>query len=161
MEYKLRKGDGGVYLVVVDETAEFDLALRYAARMAENRRGHVALLQIIDMEDFHDWGNVEAIARQELREKAEAQIFEACRKVHELTGQISGLYIAEGEAKTAVIDTINKDPSLVQLVLAGGVGAKGPGPLIHYLISKGLGELQVPAVIVPGNFDTNRIDAIT
>ena len=161
MEYKLRKGDGGVYLVVVDDTPEFEIALRYAARMAENRRGHVALLQIIDMEEFQDWGNVEAMLRKELREKAEKQVWEACRKVHELTGQVSALYIAEGEAKSAVIETINSDPSLVQLILAGGVGVKGPGPLINYLISKGLGDLQVPAVIVPGNFDTNRIDAIT
>lgn len=161
MTYKIRKGDGGVYLVVVDETPEFEIALRYAARIAENRRGHVALLQIIDVEYFQDWGNVEAMVRKELREKAEKQIWEAARQVHELTGQFSALYVAEGEAKSAVIDTINKDGSLVQLVLAGGVGAKGPGPLINYLISKGLGELQVPAVIVPGNLDTTRIDAIT
>lgn len=158
---KIRKGDGGVYLVVVDETQEFDLALHYAARMADNRRGHVALLKIIDLEEFQDWGNIEALVRKELREKAEKEIWEACRKVHELTGQVSGLYIAEGEARQAVIDTINKDQTLVQLVLGGGVGAKGPGPLINYLISKGLGDLQVPAVIVPGNFDTTRIDAIT
>ena len=161
MEYKVRKGDGGVYLVVVDDTPEFEIALRYAARMAANRRGHVALLQIIDLDDFQDWGNVEAMVRKELREKAEKQIWEAARKVHDLTGQCSALYVAEGEAKNAVIATINSDSSLVQLVLAGGVGAKGPGPLINYLISKGLGELQVPAVIVPGNLDTNRIDAIT
>jgi len=160
MEQKIRKGDGGVYLVIVDETSEFDLALRYAARMAEKHRGHVALLQIIDLEEFSDWGGVEAMVRKELREKAEKQIWEACRKVHELTGQISALYIAEGEAKTAVIDTINQDSTLVQLVLAGGVGSKGPGPLISYLMSKGLGDLQVPAVVIPGNFDTNRIDAI-
>ncbi len=161
MTYKIRKGDGGVYLVVVDETPEFEIALRYAARMAENRRGHVALLQIIDLEAFQDWGSVEARLRKELRAKAEQQIWEASRKVHELTGQISALYVAEGEAKNAVIHTINNDNTLVQLVLAGGIGAKGPGPLINYLISKGLGELQVPAVIVPGNFDTTRIDAIT
>ncbi len=161
MSYKLRKGDGGVYLVVVDETQEFELALRYAARMAENRRGHVALLQIMELEDFQEWGNVEAMVRKELRQKAEQNVWEQARKVHELTGQVSAIYIAEGEAKNAVIETINHDNSLVQLVLAGGVGIKGPGPLINYLISKGLGELQVPVVIVPGNFDTGRIDAVT
>ena len=160
-QIKIRKGDGGVYLVIVDETNEFELALRYAARMADNRRGHVALLKIIDSDDFQDWGNVEAMMRKELRGKAEQEIWEASRKVHELTGQVSALYIAEGEAKEAVIQTINGDNSLVQLVLAGGVGTKGPGPLINYLISKGLGELQVPAVIVPGNFNIERIDEIT
>ena len=161
MDQKIRKGDGGVYLVIVDETPEFDLALRYAARMAENRRGHVALLRIMDDDDFQDWGNVEAMIRKELRQKAEQLIWEACRKVHELTGQVSSLYIAEGDAKNAVIETIGADPGLVQLVMAGGTGAKGPGPLINYLVSKGLGELQVPMVIIPGNFDTNRIDAVT
>lgn len=161
MEKKIRKGDGGVYMVVVDDTPEFELALRYAARMAYNRRGHVALLQIIDVEEFQDWGNVEAMLRKELREKAERGIWEAARKVYDLTGQFSVLYIGEGEARQAVLDTINSDDSLVQLVLGGGTGAKGPGALINYLIMKGLGELRIPAVIVPGNLDTTRIDAIT
>lgn len=161
MEKKIRKGDGGVYMVVVDETPEFELALRYAARMAYNRRGHVALLQIIDVEEFQDWGNVEAMLRKELREKAEQSIWEAARKVYDLTGQLSVLYIGEGEARQAVLETINSDDSLVQLVLGGGTGAKGPGALINYLIMKGLGELRIPAVIVPGNLDTTRIDAIT
>ena len=161
MEQKIRKGDGGVYLVVVDGTTESDLALRYAARMAHNHRGHIALLQITDLEEFSDWGGVEAMVKKELREKAEQQIWDACRKVHELTGQVSGLYIAEGEAKTALIETINQDPSLVQLIIAGGVGSKGPGPIVSYLMSKGLGDLRVPAVIIPGNFDSARIDAIT
>ena len=161
MEKKIRKGDGGVYMVVVDDTPEFELALRYAARMAYNRRGHVALLQIIDVEEFQDWGNVEAMLRKELREKAEQSIWEAARKVYDLTGQLSVLYIGEGEARQAVIETINGDDSLVQLVLGGGTGAKGPGALINYLVMKGLGDLRIPAVIVPGNLDTTRIDAIT
>lgn len=159
--FKARKGDGGTYLTVIDETPEFEIGLRYAARLAESRRGHVALLQVVDLEDFTDWGNVEARMKAELREQAEKTAWAAAKKVFDLTGQISTLYIVEGTTKDALLETINKDDGLVMLVLGGSVGNKGPGPLINYLVSKGLGDLRVPVVVVPGNADPARIDAIT
>ena len=46
---KGRRGDGGVYLVVADESNEFNVALRYAARMAGNNRGRLGIAHAIDI----------------------------------------------------------------------------------------------------------------
>lgn len=159
--YKARKGDGGTYLVVVDGSPEFEVGLRYAARLAEKHRGHIALLRVMEMEDFNDWGNVEAKIRAELRQQAEKSAWEAACRVFDLTGHISGLYIVEGTTKDALLETVRSDPTLVMLILGGSVGNKGPGPLVNYLVSKALGELQLPIVVVPGNANEERIDAIT
>jgi hypothetical protein len=156
-----RKGDGGVYLVVVDQTPEFDIALRYAARCAESRRGHVALLQIFDVEEFQDWGNIEARILNELRNEAEQKAQKAAQAVYELTGKVSAIYISEGKTNSKIIDIVNQDDSLVCLVLGGGVTSGGPGPLISHFAGKALGKLRVPIIVVPGNLDSGRIDAIT
>jgi hypothetical protein len=156
-----RKGDGGVYLVVIDQTPEFDIALRYAARCAESRRGHVALLQIFDVDDFQDWGTVESRILNELRAEAEQQAQRAAQKVFDLTGKVSAIYISEGKTNSKVIDIVNQDDSLVCLVLGGGVTSGGPGPLITHFAGKALGKLRVPIIVVPGNLDSGRIDAIT
>ena len=58
-----RRGDGGVYLVVADETDEFGVALRYAARMARANRGHLGILSILNIEDVQEWEKVEAMTK--------------------------------------------------------------------------------------------------
>ena len=156
-----RKGDGGVYLVVVDQTPEFEIALRYAARCAEKRRGHVALLQVFDVSDFQDWGDVEQRLLNELRREAEERMNKAAARVFDLTGKMSAIYITEGNTQTKIIEITNLDDTLVCLVLGGGVSSGGPGPLITQFAGKLLGKLSVPVIVVPGNLDLNRIDAIT
>jgi hypothetical protein len=156
-----RKGDGGVYLVIVDDTPEFQIALRYAARCAESRRGHVALLHVFDVEDFQDWGNIEKRLLDELRIEAEARTRKAAAEVFELTQKLSAIYITEGHKVNKIIEIISHDDSLVCLVLGGGVTCGNAGPLISHFTGKALGKLRVPVIVVPGNLDLNRIDAIT
>jgi hypothetical protein len=159
--WKARKGDGGSYLVVADETPEFKLALRYAARLASQHRGHVALLKVIEPTDFQDWGGIEKRMQQELRQKAEKELQQSIDAIHLLTNNPSAIYIMEGDLKTSLLEIVNKDPKIVMLILAGGVSGSGPGPLVQYFTSKGLGLLRVPVAVVPGNLDSEKIDAIT
>lgn len=156
-----RKGDGGVYLVVVDDTPEFQVALRYAARCAESRRGYVALLHVFDVSDFQDWGNVEVRILNELRREAEERTTKAAQKVYDLIGKVSAIYVTEGNPQSKVTEIVASDDNLVCLVLAGGVTSNGSNPLITHFTSKALGKLRVPIIIVPGNLDLSRIDAIT
>lgn len=155
-----RRGDGGVYLVVVDDTPECKLALRYAGQLAASRRGHVALLKIIAEDEFQAWGGVEAKLRLELRRKAEAQILDVAAALYDLNQKPAAVYVAEGDVREALLHTIAHDDTLTMLVLGGGVSAAGPGPLVQYVTTKVLGKLPIPVVIVPGNLDSSRIDAI-
>lgn len=156
-----RHGDGGVYLVVADETDEFSLALRYAARMAKANRGHIGILSILNIDDVQEWEKVEAMMRREMRQQAEKFIWSVARKVNDLNGMIPALYVQEGPPDEVLIHLINEDSAIRMLILGGGTGGSGPGPLVSYFTGKGLGRLRIPVLVVPGHLDPQKIDAIS
>lgn len=156
-----RRGDGGTYLIVADESAEFDIALRYAARMAVARRGHVGIVHIIDIDEFQHWGTVENKMLREMREQAEKFVWGVAKKVYDLTGQIPSIYVEDGKRNDALIEIINRDSMIMQLILGAGTSAGGPGPMVSYFTGKGMGRLRVPVVIVPGHLEPQAIDDLT
>lgn len=156
-----RRGDGGTYLIVADESDEFDIALRYAARMAVARRGHVGVVHIIEVEEFQHWGTIENKMLREMREQAEKFVWGVAKKINDLTGQVPSVYLEQGTRIDALVDIITRDTVITQLVLGAGAGASGPGPLVSYFSGKGLGRLRVPVVLVPGHLEPQAIDDLT
>lgn len=155
-----RRGDGGVYLVVADETPEFQVALRYAVHMARVHRGYTAILQVINIDDFQHWGSVEERMRKELREQAEKFIWSSAKAANELNGTMPILFIEEGNRTDVLVSLINREQDIRQLILGGGTTASGPGALVSHFTGKGLGKLRVPVVVVPGSLDAATIDAL-
>ncbi len=155
-----RRGDGGVYLVVAEETEESARALRYAARLADANRGHVAIFYAVNIDDFQHWHKVEAMMRREMRDQAEKFIWNVARTVNDLNGSIPVLYIREGNRTDILVDIINEDMNIKMMVLGGGTQAAGPGPLVSHFTGKGLGRLRVPVLVVPGHIDPQKIDEI-
>lgn len=156
-----RRSDGGVYLVVADETEEFPVALRYAARLADASRGHVAILYVMALQEFQHWGNIEQRMRAELREQAEKLVWNVAKNINDINGQVPAIYLEEGDLHSVLIDVINRDTEIKMLLLAGTTGNSGPGPLVSYFTGKGLGKLRVPVAIVPSHLEAQAIDAIT
>ncbi len=154
-----RRGDGGIYLVVADDSPEFALALRYAARRAEASRAHVGILHVINIDDFQHWSNVETMMLRELREDAEHRIWEIAKTVNELNGYYPVLYIREGTRTDAVTELINEDETIRMLVLGAGESG-GPGPLVSHFTGKGLTKLRAPVMVVPGHLEMQKIDTI-
>lgn len=156
-----RRGDGGVYLVVADRTPESLLAMRYAARRTEARRGHLGIVHVTASGDFQHWGKVEARVREEVRSEAEKFLWSVAKQANDLAGQMPVLYLKENaEVAEAVLEVINQDPRVVMLILGGGVQGSGPGPLVSYFVSRGLTRLRVPITIVPGHLDARQIDEL-
>lgn len=146
---KQREGDGGTYLVVADNTEEFDVALKYGCFQAQKNRAHVGILCVIEDQDFQHWGAVEHRVMKELRMEAEKYIWSILKTAHDYNGTIPSLYFAEGNRLDALIKTIDESDHIVQLILAGGSDHTVQGPLISYFSGKGLSKLKVPMVIVP------------
>lgn len=155
-----RRSDGGTYLLVADDSAEFELAMRYAVRVAQARRGHIALAHVINVEEFQHWGTVESRMRKELREQAEKFIWGVAKKVHDISGFMSSLYIEEGKPNDVITGLIEQDDNIVRLILGAGVSSGGPGPMVSYFTGKGISRLRVPLVLVPGHIDIAHIDDI-
>lgn len=155
-----RRSDGGIYLTVARDTPEGQAALRYAARLSAAHRGHLAIVQNITIDDFQHWGNVEQRMRQELRAEAESFIWNVAKKINELNGVFPSLSVEEGPWIDVLLKMINEDPDIRMLILGGGTGSGGPGPLVSYFTGKGLSRLRVPLVIVPGHLEPQAIDEI-
>ncbi len=156
-----RRGDGGTYLIVADDSEEFQVALRYAARLSEASRAHIGILSVTDVHDFQHWSNVESRMRRELREESEKFLWGIARKIYEVNRQISILYVREGSRKDQIVSVVDEDPSIRMLILGGSGGKNGPGPLVSYFTGKGMDRLRVPLVVVPGHLESQRIDQLT
>lgn len=150
-----------VFLVVVDETEELQIAVHYAARRASHTGGRVALLYVIEPSEVQHWIAIENLAREEQREEAEQLMQRLCEEVLPIAGSMPIVYIREGPRRDELLALINEDPSISILVLAAGTGPEGPGPLISYLTGKPAARLRIPITIVPGSLTMEQLDAVS
>jgi len=155
-------GQPNVFLVVVDNSSEMRVALRFASRRAKRTGGRVGLLRVIRKADFQHWAAIGKLMREEAREEAEQLLQEHAATVTELTGgEMPILYIKEGDTKSALVQLIDEDSQIRILVLAASTHRRGPGPLITFLMRKIIGKLRVPVTIVPGGLSNEQIDTLT
>ena len=57
------------FLVIVDDSNELNVAIRFAAKRAQSTKGGVILLNVIEQFDPQQWQSIEDIILQEAREK--------------------------------------------------------------------------------------------
>jgi nucleotide-binding universal stress UspA family protein len=150
-----------VFLVVVDESEELQIAVHYAARRAAHTGGRVALLYVIEPSELQHWVAIENLAREEQREEAEQLMLRLCEEILPIAGAMPIVYIREGPRRDELLALINEDPSISILVLAAGIGPEGPGPLIAYLTGKPAARLRIPITIVPGGLTMEQLDAVS
>jgi hypothetical protein len=153
-------GPARVFLVVVDDTAELKLAIRYACLRAKKTSGRVAMLHVTAQEDMQEWIGVSRLIKEESRQQAEALMQKMAAEVQNLSGAMPVLYFREGDRRDEVMKLIDEEPSISILVLGASTGPKGPGPLVQALTSKYVGKLRVPITIVPGQLTNDEIDHI-
>jgi nucleotide-binding universal stress UspA family protein len=150
-----------IFLVVVDQSEEFRVAVRYASKRAANTGGRVALLYVTDLGEHQQWQAVEDLMREELRQKAEATLQELSKMVQEWSGKTPVLIVREGNARDELFKVLSEEKSVSILVLATSAGKKGPGPLISALTGKMWKHVTIPMTIVPGDLSEDLIDALT
>lgn len=148
------------FLVVADETAEFQAALRFACRRARSTGGYVALLKVIEPAVFEHWSGVrDEIARQQ-RQEAEASLQQTAEYVQAETGLAPEFLIKEADSTRAALkQVLSDDPDIKVMVLAAAVGGRGPGPLVAAIAKDGVkfGTRKVPITIVPGDLTDEEI----
>lgn len=151
-----------IFLVVVDESPELKVALRYACLRARKSGGRVALLTVMEPTEAQSWLAVENLMREERRSETEQKMQKLAREVNGLTGgTLPILYIREGDRRDELMALIQEEPRISILVLAASTGAEGPGPLITYFTGRGVGRLRIPVTVVPGGLSNEQLEAIT
>lgn len=148
------------FLVVVDDSPEFEAALRFACRRAKSTGGRVVLLRVIPPgTDAHWSGAREEIERQQ-REEAEVLLNRVGEEATQRSGAAPVFLIEFGDAQGAIKKVVAADPDIKILVLAAGNGARGPGPLVSAIVKHGaqLGGRKLPVTIVPGELTEDEIE---
>ncbi|MEE8227911.1 MAG: universal stress protein [Kiloniellales bacterium] len=157
----VQRRDDRVFLVVVDDTEEMQVALRYACNRAHNTHGRVALLYVIESSEFQHWMSVGDLMREEARSEGEQILQRWAAQVMEQTGTMPVLYLREGSRRSELMGLIDEEPSISILVLGANTEQRGPGPLVSALTGKFVGKLRVPVTIVPGHLSDEEVDKIT
>jgi|SRR6185503_6198894 nucleotide-binding universal stress UspA family protein len=158
---KRRKQEERIFLVVVDNSEEMRVALRYACLRAKATGGRVALFTAIEPAESHTWQAVADRMEEEQRAEAEAMMQRFAEEVMKLSGKTPVLYIRPGMGREALLQLIDEEPTISILILAAGTGRGGPGPLIAALTGKFFPKLTIPLTIVPGTLTDEEIDALT
>jgi nucleotide-binding universal stress UspA family protein len=145
------------YLVVIGETSEARIALRYAARRAARTGGRVVILAVIPPQEFVQWGGVQAAMEEEARLRAEAMALGAAGAIMEESGIEPTILVRAGDPVRAIADLLAESQEIAALVL-GARAEGGPGPLVEHFSGPAAGSLPCPLVIVPERLSDEALD---
>lgn len=149
-----------VYLVVVDDSEEAGIALRFAARRAVKTGGGVEILALIPPQEFIAFGGVQATIEEEARFHAEGLVAQAAGTLLQESGLRPTITVREGDGPTIIREIIADNPEVAALVL-GAAATGAPGPLVAHFAGTDAGALPVPLMIVPGSLDREAIDRLS
>jgi nucleotide-binding universal stress UspA family protein len=148
------------FLVVADDSPEFEAALRFACRRARSTRGHVALLKVVEPAVFEHWSGVREEIERQARQEAESELQKLAEFVVEASGLAPEFIIKHADSvRSALRSVVAEDPDIKILVLAASTGNRGPGPLIASIAKEGVnwGARKVPVTVVPGDLTDEEI----
>ncbi|MDX2234607.1 MAG: universal stress protein [Hyphomonadaceae bacterium] len=150
------------YLVIADDSAEFPVALAYAAHRVKVTTGALVILRIVDTAtDNAHWVSVGEEMRAEALEMAEAMAERLAAETWASAGVQPEIVIREGDARAELRRFIDEDRDVRIVVLASGTGRDGPGPLVSSVAKgQGLGGRSVPVLIVPGTLSADEVRAL-
>ncbi|QTD56267.1 universal stress protein [Parasphingorhabdus cellanae] len=148
------------YLVVIDETEEASIALRFASRRAMKTNGALHILALVASEGFVAWGGVQATLEEEAKNRAEALVSSAAGTLFEETGIRPSITVREGKGAKDVRKLMDEIDGLAALVL-GAAGNGVPGPLVTHFAATEVGSLPCPVMVVPGSLSKEEIDRLS
>lgn len=149
-----------VYLVIIDETEEALVALRYASRRAARTNGNLHLLALVPPQEFNAFAGVQATIEEEARARAEALVTSAAGNLFSESGKMPLISVRQGEGEKVVREYLAEHPEVSALVL-GAASEGGPGPLVTHFSGTHSSQLPCPLFIVPGSLTDEDIDRLS
>lgn len=148
------------YLVVVDETKEAEVALRFATRRAAKTGGAVQILVIVPPQDFVAWGGIQATIESEMMESANALVERALTTLDQELALRPAFTVKQGNAVQVIHETLAHNPDIAALVL-GAAAVGSPGPLVAHFAGADSGRLPCPVMIIPGSLSSQTLDRLS
>ena len=148
------------YLVVIDDSEEARVALRFAARRAAKTNGRIEVLGIVEPQDFVQFGGVQAAIEEEQRLRIEGVVSSAVGEILDEAGIEATIIVRQGEPVKAVREFIGEREDVAALVL-GAAPAGSPGPLVAHFTGNDAGKLPCPVMIIPGSLTDQRLEQLS
>ena len=148
-----------VYLVIIDETEEALLALRFASRRAAGTGGNLHLLALVPTQQFSAFAAVQATIEDEARSRAETLVTAAAGNALSESGKMPVISVKVGEGEKVVREYLAEHPEISALVL-GAAREGAPGPLVSHFTAYA-GQLPCPVFIVPGSLSPEQVDQLS
>lgn len=148
-----------VYLVIIDETEEAQVALRFAAQRAARTGGSVHILALVPRQQFVAFGGVQATIEEEARSRAEELVQTAAGNLTRESGSEPVISVRQGEGSTIIREYLGEHPEVSALVLGAAVEG-GSGPLVTHF-STAAGTLPCPLYIIPGGMSEADMDRLS
>ena len=105
------------YLVVIDDSAESRVALRFAARRASKTKGSVEVLAVVQPQDFVQWGGVQAAIEEEQRLRIEASVAASVGEIMDAAGITPQIVVRQGDRVTVALCTCGGGEEMDRVVL--------------------------------------------
>src|SRR4051794_21854229 len=148
------------YLVVIDDSAEAAVALRFAARRAAKTDGRVEVLGIVEPQDFVQFGGVQTAIEEEQRLRIEGVVSSAVGEILDECGMEANIIVRQGEVVKSVRDYVAGRDEIAALVL-GAAPSGHPGPLVANFAGTDAGQLPCPVMIIPGSLNDERLEQLS
>ena len=148
------------YLVVINDSPEARVALRFAARRAAKTEGNVEVLAVVQPQDFVQWGGVQAAIEEEQRLRIEASVTANVGEIVDAAGIKPEIVVMAGEPVTVVRAYIGTRQDIAALVLGAAPSGK-PGPLIADFTGNDAGKLPCPLMIIPGGLSDEQLELLS
>jgi nucleotide-binding universal stress UspA family protein len=148
------------YLVVIDDSPEARVALRFAARRAAKTEGRIEVLGIVEPQDFVQFGGVQAAIEEEQRLRIEGVVSSAVGEILDESGVEARIVVQQGEPVKAVREFIGLRDDVAALVL-GAAPSGSPGPLVANFTGTDAGRLPCPVMIIPGSLADERLEQLS
>jgi nucleotide-binding universal stress UspA family protein len=149
-----------VYLVILDDTEEALVAVRFASRRAIKTGGVLHIVALIEPQPFVAFAGVQATIEEEARERAQTAAATAAGSVLSEGGAMPVISVMQGEGVKVVRDYLAEHPEISALVL-GAAREGGPGPLVTHFAGTLAGQLHCPVYVIPGSLDDAAIDRLS
>lgn len=148
------------YLVVVDDSAESRVALRFAARRAAKTGGRIEVLGIVEPQDFVQFGGVQNAIEEEQRLRIEGVVSGAVGEILNECGMEANIIMRSGEVVRTVREYLDGRDEVAALVL-GAAPSGNPGPLVANFTGNDAGQLPCPVMIIPGSLSDERLEQLS
>jgi nucleotide-binding universal stress UspA family protein len=148
------------YLVVIDDSAEARVALRFAARRAAKTGGAMEVLAVVEPQDFVQWGGVQAAIEEEQRLRIEGIVGSSIGELTEAAGGRPRITVQAGDPVQVVREVIGTRQEIAALVL-GAAPSGSPGPLVAAFTGTDAGKLPCPVMIIPGGLSDVRLEQLS